>query len=100
MAPLFNSKTWHSNRGGKYCSCVGMVVLQFDELNLEMRGALKSNHDSSKVRRSIGSFWCCALHRLLLMSTLLLSKNAAGFRRLYVETSVFIALCETDSFRH
>lgn len=27
-------------------------------------------------------------------------KNAAGFCCLYVETSVLIALCETDSFRH
>lgn len=63
-----------------------------------MRGALKSNHDSSKVRRSISNFWWCSLPRLL-MKVVLSSENAAGFCRLYVETSVFIALCEPDSFR-
>lgn len=38
---------------------LALVLMQLDENNLEMRGALKSNHDSSKVRVSI-SFWCCA----------------------------------------
>lgn len=64
-----------------------------------MRGELKSNHDSFKVRRSISNFWWCSLPRLLLMNVVLSSENAAGFCRLYIETSVFIALCEPESFR-
>lgn len=43
MAPLFNFmyEAWHLNRAGKHFSRAGTVLAQFDEINLEMRGALK-----------------------------------------------------------
>lgn len=69
--------------------------MQFDDIHLEIRGALKSNHGSSKEKMDWQLLVLCYVPAIIDEHGIVEGKYSS-LHWLYVEILIFVGYCERD----